>query len=123
MDTEFSGTSQMTIKPNSSHIRAAKLSNTRKVTDKSTKKGLVTRNTAKPAIIRFLTVSFETIAYCSKNMKDRAIGKASSLDAFVMSSRSESIAFFWKVELSEFFIKPMTRETSNFVPFLENFKS
>ena len=72
MDTEFRDTSQITINPNSSHIRAAKLSTTMKVTVQSTRKGLVTINTARAAIIRFLMVSLDVMAYCSKNMNCRS---------------------------------------------------
>ena len=91
--TEFSETFQMTIKPNNSHIRAAKFNTTRKVTVQSIRKGLVTTSTAKAAISRFLTVSLVVMAYCSKYMKNRLIGKASSSDFSVISSRSVSMAF------------------------------
>ena len=65
MDTALSDTSQITINPNSSHIKAAKLNNTRIATVQSTKKGLVMTKTATAAIMRFRIVSRDVIAYCS----------------------------------------------------------
>ena len=123
IETELRETFQMTISPNNSHIRAAKFSTTMNVTVQSTKKGLVTSSTAMAAIMRFLTVSLDVMAYCSKYMKSRLIGKASSSDFSVISSRSVSIAFFWMVEVLVLFINPKMREASSLVPSVVNFKS
>ena len=46
----------------------------------STKKGLVMTKTVKAAIIRFRIVSRDVIAYCSKKIKDRVMGKTPSIE-------------------------------------------